>query len=386
AFRQLRTVSGERGTDTVSSFLGHGLRGGRLVVVCTALITIAFLGSYAAAQLVAGSKALSSIFGWDYQLGVIIGAVIVVLYCFSGGIRASIWTDAVQAVVMMGALVMLLATALVVGGGPGAMWAELARIDPTLTALSPGDKPWGIVAFILGWVAAGFGVIGQPHIAVRAMAIDSPKNVALARNLKIACGLLNSFAAIGIGLAARVLLPGLSEQGDIELALPNLSLELLPGVLVGLILAGLFSATISTADSQILSCSAALVQDTTQRLAGSYRAAKLGTLTVLVIVLVIALSGTDNVFDLVTFSWSALASSLGPLALIRAWRWPVSTPVALAMIAAGLSVALVWRVALGLSGALYEVLPGMAAGMLVYAVARAALPRPDGDQSGTTPA
>ena len=60
------------------------------------LIILIFLSTYAAAQLNAGSKSMHVIFGLDYRLGAIIGGVIVLLYCFSGGIRASIWTDAAQ--------------------------------------------------------------------------------------------------------------------------------------------------------------------------------------------------------------------------------------------------------------------------------------------------
>jgi sodium/proline symporter len=136
-------------------------------------------------------------------------------------------------------------------------------------------------------------------------------------------GLINSFCAIGIGLTARVLLPNLLTQGDPELALPYLAIDLLPAGLVGLMLAGLFSATISTADSQILSCSAALTQDLFPQISHSYRWAKIGTLTITAVILVIALVGNNNVFALVTFSWSALASGLGPLLLLRVWQKPV---------------------------------------------------------------
>ena len=58
----------------------------------------------------------------------------------------------------------------------------------------------------------------------------------------------------------RLLLPEVNNF-DSELALPMLAQSLLPDVYVGLILAGLFAATMSTADSQILSCSAAITRD-----------------------------------------------------------------------------------------------------------------------------
>ena len=369
-FKPLRQISEETASDTVSSFLSQNIKGSRLVAIISALITIAFLGTYAAAQLVAGSKAINVVFGWNYHLGIIIGAVIVVIYCFSGGIRASIWTDAVQAIIMIASLLILLFVAVTSYGGIGKIWQSLAAIDPGLINWNPRSLPWGFVPFFLGWIIAGFGVVGQPQIIVRAMAIDSAEHIGFARNLKTSLGLVNSISAMGIGLTARVILPDLMNSGDPELALLYLSLELLPTFLVGFILAGLFSATISTADSQILSCSAALTQDLFPTVSKSYNLAKLGTLAITAVILVIALAGDNNVFALVTFSWSALASSLGPLLLVRIWQQPVTFPTAIAMMVMGIATALVWNLGLGLSGVMYEVLPGMAAGIIVYVIAR----------------
>ena len=367
-FKRLRQLSEKTASDTVSSFLSQNMKGSRLLAIISALIIIIFLGTYAAAQLIAGSKALHTVFGWNDSLGIIIGAVIVVIYCFSGGIRASIWTDAIQAIVMICSLILLLLVAVISCGGIGNLWQSLAAIDPGLIQVNPPSLPLGFVPFLLGWIVAGFGVVGQPHIMVRAMAIDSPQNISFARNTKTIFGLINSISAIGIGLAARVILPDLITSGDPELALPYLSLELLPVILVGLILAGLFSATISTADSQILSCSAALTQDIFPTAAHSYKLAKLGTVAVTAVILVIALAGDNNVFALVTFSWSALASGLGPLVLLRVWQLPVNLPTAIAMMGVGIATALFWNLGLNLSGVIYEVFPGMAAGMAVYAI------------------
>ena len=372
-FKRLRQMSEETAADTVSAFLGQtlsNLKESRIIAIISALITIAFLGPYGAAQLVAGSKALNAVFGWNYNLGIIIGAVIVVLYCFSGGIRASIWTDTIQGIIMVFSLVLLLIIAIATCGGVGSFWQSLGEIDPTLIDPKASGQPWGFFPFFFGWIVAGFGVVGQPHILVRAMAIDSAQNIGFARNLKTGLGLVNSVAAMGIGLAARVLMPELMSSGDPELALPYLSLELLPVVLVGLMLAGLFSATISTADSQILSCSAALTQDIFPAAAGSYKLAKAGTLTVTAVILAIALAGDNNVFALVTFSWSALASGLGPLLLLRVWNQPINLPIAIATISIGIVTALIWNLGLGLSSAMYEVLPGMAAGLATYGIAR----------------
>ena len=378
-FKRLRLVSEQTHSDTVSSFLGQENLGQEnqrnLITIISALIIIVFLGTSASAQLVAISKGLNAIFDWNYQLGIIIGALIVVTYCFSGGIRASIWTDSVQAVLMILSLWVLFIVSLIAYGGFGELWVKLNTIDPTLTSWIPANLPWGFFPYFLGWVGVGFGVIGQPHILVRGMAIDSADNVPLAISIKFVCGTMISAGAFGIGLTARALLPDLMTSGDPELALPYLSIELLPVVLVGLILAGLSSAAISTADSQVLSCSAALSQDLVESAAHSYGKVKIATLLVTVIVLAIALTGNKNVFDLVIFSWSVLACGLGPLLVLRVWEKPVTVPVAITMMIIGIIVAIIWKLGLNLSSATYEVIPGMAevfpgmaAGFIVYGI------------------
>ncbi|MEL7075269.1 MAG: sodium/proline symporter [Cyanobacteria bacterium J06648_1] len=365
-FKKLRQVSETTESETVPAFLAQKQPGYRWIAAISALITIFFLGTYAAAQLLAGSKALNSLFGWNYAWGIIIGAIIVVIYCFSGGIRASIWTDSVQTIVMIGALLMLLVVTLFASGGVGDIFSNLSEIDPDLVELFPSNLAWGFMPFFLGWLVAGFGAVGQPHIVVRAMAIDSADNMGKARDIRTICGFITAFTAIFIGFAARVLLPDLN---DPELALLDLSQSLLPGILVGVILAGLFAATISTADSQILSCSAALTQDLFPGLAKSYKFAKIGTLIVTAIVLVIALANNDSVFGLITFAWSILASGLGVLLILRSYEKPVTTPVAIAIMLVGIFVSMYWKLGLKLSGAVYEVFPGMAAGLLVYLIA-----------------
>lgn len=362
-FKRLRQVSAASDSETVPAFLAQKQPGYRWVAIISALITIFFLGIYAAAQLLAGSKALNSLFGWDYTWGIVIGAVIVVIYCFSGGIRASIWTDSVQTIVMIGSLLLLLSVTISAGEGVADIYINLRQIDANLVSLFPQDLAWGFLPFFIGWLVAGFGVVGQPHILVRAMALDSPNHMGKARDIKIICGMITAFSAIFIGLAARTLLP---ELNDPELALLDLSQKLLPGILVGVMLAGLFAATISTADSQILSCSAALTQDLLPGLAKSYRFVKIGTLMVTAIVLVIALVNNDSVFGLITFAWSILASGLGVLLILRSFQQPVSTPVAIAIMIAGIAGALIWKLGLQLSEAVYEVFPGMVAATLGY--------------------
>lgn len=342
----------------------------RIISVTSALITIAFLGAYAAAQLLAGSKALNVIFGWNYSVGIILACVLVVVYCFSGGIRASIWTDAIQSILMMVAMFLLVFLALRACGGLSGLWTQLEAIDPALINLVPEGLQFGFPLFLLSWLAGGVGAVGQPHIMVRAMVLDSAENMGLTRNIYAIFYVIFSTGSVLAGLTARVLVPGLINGGDPETAFPILATQMLPALLIGMTLAGIFSAVISTADSQILSCSAALTQDLFPKVSKSYTFVKIGTLTVTAIVLTIALSSNKNMFALGVFAWSALSCGLGPLLVLRTWQLPVSSPVAVTMMVVGVGVAAMWNAGLKFSGSIYEVLPGMFAGVLVYGVAR----------------
>ncbi|MEB3830871.1 sodium/proline symporter [Phormidium sp. CCY1219] len=368
-YKRLRVASEESACETVGGFLAGDQKGNRAIAIISAFVTLAFLGTYSAAQLVAGSKALHVLFGWDYSWGIILGAAIVVAYCFSGGIRASIWTDAAQSGVMMFAMMGLLVLSIAACGGVGELWSQLESIDPLLVNPSPSNLEFGTLFFVLGWVASGLAVLGQPHILVRAMAIDSAENIGLSRNLYLISYTLFSAAAIGVGLTARVLMPQLMVAGrDPELALPLLSVELLPAVLVGVILAGLFAAVISTTDSQILSCSAALTQDLFPKAAHSYKMAKIGTVTATAVILAIALAGNQNVFMLALLGWSTLGSTFGPLLLVRVFRLPLNPIVAIAMMVVAIATTLIWRFGLNWSNNVIETLPAMIAPTLVYAI------------------
>jgi len=292
--KKLRERSAAASVDTIPSFLALDERGRRsdLLALIAGLMTVVFLGTYAAAQLSAGSKALHVMFGWPHETGAILGAVVIVLYCFTGGIRASIWTDTVQSIVMMISIFMLGLVALAELGGFEALWAQLRAIDPVLVQVIP-DKQFGFAPFLLGWFGAGLGVVGQPHVMVRAMAIRDAEEIKQARRIYFAWYWVFSAGCILVGLTCRALLdiPGI-EHFDEELALPQLSMQLLPGVLVGVILGGLFSATMSTADSQVLSCSASIAHDIfPSKKSDHYLLSRAATVGVTFLAVVIALYG-----------------------------------------------------------------------------------------------
>ena len=372
--KKLRKLSADAAVDTIPGFLALDENGRRsdLLALIGGLLTVLFLGTYAAAQLSAGSKALHVMFGWPHEAGAILGAVVIVLYCFTGGIRASIWTDTVQSLVMMVSMLMLSAVALEEIGGFDALWSQLGAIDPRLVQVIP-EKQFGFTPFLLGWFGAGLGVVGQPHVMVRAMAIRDPEEIKKARTIYFGWYWIFSAGCILVGMACRALLdiPSI-ENFDQELALPQLALQLLPGVLVGVVLGGLFSATMSTADSQVLSCSASIAHDIfPSKKSDHYSLSRIATVGVTALAVVIALYGSRSVFALVTLAWSLLASSLGPLLVLRVLKQRVSPIWGVAMMVGGAASALFWRYALDFGDAVFDVLPGMLGGFLIFGISSA---------------
>jgi MFS family permease len=98
-----------------------------------------------------------------------------------GGIRATIWTDAAQSLVMIGSMVMILVMSWLTIGGPSDLFDNLREQDPALMSLFPSNLEFGVLFYLLGMMAGGFGSMGQPQIMVRFMAIESVQAIKKAR-------------------------------------------------------------------------------------------------------------------------------------------------------------------------------------------------------------
>ncbi len=368
--RRLRDAAEETGEMSYVGVLNHW--GGAPSVAWQRFggaLSILLLLAYAGAQFVAGGKALQVLFDWPAWAGAVIGAVIVSLYCMAGGIRASIWTDAAQSLVMIVAMGLLLLAATNALGGPLAAVDAMAQVDGFLDWF-PRDLAFpgltGGLVFALSWMFAGLSVIGQPHIMVRFMTLSDSSSMLRARVCYYLWFTAFYAMATGVGLLARVYLSD-PAAFDAELALPTMAVELLPPYLVGLILAGIFAATMSTADSLVLSCSAALTHDLLPTRVEHTALLKLATLALTAVALLWALFNSQSVFALVILAWSGLASAFAPVLLIRVCGGRPSGWLMLAMSGAGLGAALAWRGA-GLQGAVYEGMAGILVGLGVFLI------------------
>lgn len=314
----------------------------------------------------AGGKALHVLLDWPVWSGAAASSVLVALYCVAGGIRASIWTDAAQSIVMIFAMGVLLIVATMSLGGLSEAYTQMQAVEG-FTNWLPKDLAFpgwiGGALFIVSWLFAGLSVIGQPHVMVRFMTLDDAGNM---RSAKLWYYLwFSAFycMATAVGLLSRIYL---SDVGafDAELALPTMAQELLPPVLVGLILAGIFAATMSTADSLVLSCSAAITHDILPHKIEQTWLLKSITILITGVALLLALSNNQSVFGMVIMAWSGLASAFAPLLIFLCLGKKPTQVVSIAAVLIGFSVALIWRY-FGLQEMAYEGLPGIVAGIII---------------------
>ena len=368
--KPLRIQTEHQNQLSYAGVLAHwGGRKYRYVQLLAAVLIIILLLTYASAQMIAGSKALYSIFGWPIETGAFITAVMIAVYCFAGGIRASIWTDAVQSTVMMVAMAIMVWIGVKDLGGIGNTLTQLEGIDHYLTWFPKDNYIPGVTGaflFALGWMFGGISIIGQPHIMIRFMALDDISNFTMARIWYYSWYAIFYFMGTCVGLLARLYLPDIGSF-DAELALPMIAMNLLPPVFVGVVLAGLFAATMSTADSLVLSTSAAITQDITKEGWKNLSHVKGTTLIVTLLALVIALSGNQSVFNLVIFAWSGLGASFAPLLIVYALGKRPTQFTAITMMITGILTVIIWR-QLGWHTYIYEGMPGIMGGLLVYAL------------------
>lgn len=333
-----------------------------------ALASVIFLLIYAAAQLSSGGKALYAMLGWSEFIGIVIGFVLVVTYCYAGGIRASIWTDAAQSCVMIVGSTLLCWVAISEVGGFSGLHSALKGIDPALVSATPPGLKLGLTPWIFAFFLGGLGVAGQPQVVSRIMTLDSDEDRKQACLWFFVWQTPFLVLMVLIGLASRVIFP---EAGsfDPELALPMLAMDVLPSFWVGLILASIFAATMSTADSQVLACTAAITDDLYPEWSQDHMRTKMTTIVMAVVATAISIgalmSGNNSVFSLVVLAVYGLGGMFIPLLIVRFTGFIPSSRHSIIMMSCALVAVILWRLA-GLNVHIFESIPGMGAAFTAH--------------------
>ncbi|MEQ8279663.1 MAG: sodium/proline symporter [Deltaproteobacteria bacterium] len=293
--------------------------------VATAIIVF-FYSFYVAAQFNGAGKVLDVTFGIPQPWGIVLGAVVIILYTMMGGFFAVAWTDFLQAILMFATLVILPIVAyseITAGGGTMALAADKASWF--------GDKT-GIAAFaaVVGGLSWGFGYFGQPHTVTRYMSLADPKSVKIGRVIAISWAVPAFIGAMAIGIAGATMYAGVKFD-DPEQLMPRMATDLLPGWLAGIFISGAVAAMMSTADSQLLVGTSAVAEDfyrrglnkelTQKRLVWISRVVTIG---LGLAGFVLAVVSDKLIFALVSYAWSGLGSSFGP-ALLACLYWKGTT-------------------------------------------------------------
>jgi sodium/proline symporter len=361
---RLRRFSEVHDCVTVTDFFAERFedRKGWLRLLIASVLVV-FMTAYVSAQFVGGGKAIGASFGLEPTTGVLLTALIVLAYTMVGGFLAVSLTDTIQAFFMIGALVGLPILAVVEAGGWAVVAAELSVWAPghlDLLALGGGA--------LLGMVGIGLGSPGNPHILVRYMSIDDAEQLRWAAWTGTAANVVMGAGAVFLGLVGRVHVPELSmlPAGDTENLYPHLAQGLLHPFLFGMVVASIFAAIMSTADSQLLVGASALVRDVYEKVLrggeelSQRRLVVLSRAAVAAGVLVAVLLGwaaEELVFWLVLFAWAGLGAALGPTAILALyWRGTTWAGVA-AGIVTGAGTAIVWYLTPALKGLMYELIP-----------------------------
>jgi sodium/proline symporter len=327
---------------------GHQGRGGLLIRVVATLIILSMLTAYVAAQFNAAGKMFASTLGWSYPAGVLAGAAIVLAYTTSGGFRAVAWTDVVQALFMVAAMLVLPIVLLVEIGGPGAVWNRLQELEAAgmLTDPFAGKAGLGLIGFFSVWLGIPLGYPGQPHILVRFMAAKDERAIRRGTVIATTWVFLLFTGAVVLGITARAVYGTLP---DPETVLPVAAADSLPGMLAGVVIAAVLAAICSTADSQLLVSASALGHDLWLRILGQQPAAstirrfnRLVVLAIGIVAMLIALGKVRVIFDFVLYAWAGLGAAFGPaLILTLMWRRTSASGVIGGMVA-GFATAMIW--------------------------------------------
>ena len=367
---------------TLPSFFSNRYRDEKKILQSIgAIFIVIFFIPYTASGFAACGKLFSSMFGINYQVAMVISALIIVGYTTLGGFLAASTTDFIQSIIMSIALVIVFIFGINVAGGVSAVVENAQSLPGYLTMhttydpVSGTEQPYPIIS-IVSMIAWGLGYFGMPHILLRFMAIEDEEKLKLSRRVATGWVVISLAVAVLIGIiglamtAAGELIPlegSASETIIVKIADLMSQHGVLPALLAGTILAGILASTMSTADSQLLAASSSVSSD----LLGDFLKKKTGKkgsmfadrITLLIIALIAVFLARDpnsSVFNIVSFAWAGFGAVFGPVVLFALFWKRSNWQGALAGMISGGAMVFIWKYLvrpLGGAWDIYELLP-----------------------------
>lgn len=343
----------------------------RVAMVAGLISAISYLG-FTSSQLLAGAKLASATFnGLSLNQALLLMGVIAVLYTTLGGMKAVIYTDTVQWMVLLTGLIFIaMPYALRSVGG----WAE---VSATLgnEFLKLNNISW---VQMINWA---FTIIPIWFVGMTLyQRIYASRDEKSARRAWFIAGLFEypvmAFLGVVLGMLSRVAveqsLIGHYTLGNIdpELGLPLLLKTILPVGFMGIIMAVYFSAIMSTADSCLMASSGNILTDVLGKHQGknSLKYSQLLTLLIGALALILAMK-MENVLELMLLSYAFMVSGLlVPVLAALYTKRPNSRAALLAMFGGGLTTSILVGLNLDLPLGLDANIFGIAASLLIYVI------------------
>lgn len=325
-----------------------------IIRLFSSIIIAFFFLFYVSAQFHASGKVINTLFGLSSIDGIVIGAIVIILYTLMGGFFAIAWTDLLQGILMIGTLVVLPIVGIIeLQNTDRSFYEVLNQVGESNSSFTMGKSGLAAISVILGGLSWGLGYLGQPHLVIRYMAIRDPKDIKKAKLIAILWALPGITGAFMIGLVAlNYFGPEFFNINDVEQAMPLLATELLPPMLAGLLISGAVAAMMSTADSQLLVSTSAITEDFIHQYLGLNISEKtlllINRITIIILGIIafgIAIFSEitgKNIFSVVSYAWSGLGSSFGPVLVLSLW-WPKTTRKGvIAGLLTGFSSTIIW--------------------------------------------
>ena len=370
-----------------------------LMLIAAAIIIIFFI-PYTASGFSACGKLFASLFGVNYQLAMVVSAVIIVLYTCLGGFSAASTTDFIQSIVMSIALIIVVVFGVNVAGGMDAVMTNANALPGYLSLTAMHDAASGTATnygFIttLSTLAWGFGYFGMPHILLRFMAIEDENKLPMARKVGTVWVIISMAVAIFIGIvghsmskvgAVSTLEGSNSETIIVEIANLLSKNGIVFAIMAGVILAGILASTMSTADSQLLAASSSVSENILKGFFNINLSEKMTVLAARICLVAIAVVGiflasdpNSSVFGIVSFAWAGFGAAFGPVVL-TALFWKRSNMYgALAGMVVGGATVFIWKYMvrpLGGAWNIYELLPAFLLALAAIIIVSLLTPAP----------
>lgn len=319
-------------------------RTGTVAAVVIGVAWFTFVGG----QIIAGAKLMQATIAIDLTVAVVLSGAVILTYTALGGLKAVIYTDVFQMIVLLIGIVFIAAPIglYTVGGWSGIV--EHFSANPETQSMVEWDAiGWKKLA---GWFLAIFPVW---FISIAAMQrIVAARDEKTARRAFFLTGVpiewpLFAIGSTLIGLIARMLMP---ELQDPELATPMLIMKLLPVGLAGFVIAAYIAAVMSTADSVLMGPVAIFTNDIYRKYLrpnaseqSIVRVARIATLVLGVLGIGLAYL-VPNVLDLILYAYTFGSAGLFfPMLGLLFWKRATASGAFWSMLGGGLA-AIIWVV------------------------------------------